>query len=154
MEKKAAHLPVAHNHDLNHRHHCRKNSDYHQCDQCDCNKRQHHSCHCNDQHNDHPRHKENDFKKKYYEKRDDRKRDHFKKKDEILHNKHSSSSSMDTLPKKGVTPCQGFLLSHTPVLTLAQAVAKRVTQIIMSPMMTASKAAPSKYSYSDDEDNG
>jgi hypothetical protein len=42
--------------------------------------------------------------------------------------------------EKGVAPVQGLLLTHDPVLSLAQAVAKGAMQTIMSPMMTASQA--------------
>jgi hypothetical protein len=48
--------------------------------------------------------------------------------------------------EKGIAPCQGLLHAHAPVLALAQAVAKGAMQIIMSPVMTASKAVPSSVS--------
>jgi hypothetical protein len=45
--------------------------------------------------------------------------------------------------EKGVAPCQVLLLAHVSILALAQAVAKGAVQIIMSPMIIASKAVPS-----------
>jgi hypothetical protein len=46
----------------------------------------------------------------------------------------------------GVTPCQGLLFAHAPILALAQTAAKGATQIIMSLMMIANKAFPSSAS--------
>ncbi len=46
-------------------------------------------------------------------------------------------------PEKGVALCQDLLLAHTLDLDLAPTTAKEAPQITMSPMMTASQAAPS-----------
>jgi hypothetical protein len=48
--------------------------------------------------------------------------------------------------KKGVTPVQGLLLTHAPILALTQAEAKGAMQTIMSSMMTTRQAAPSSAS--------
>ncbi len=119
-EKEAAHLPVACSCGLNHWHHCRKNHDYHQSDQCNHDKHQHDSCYRDDQHNNYSCHKEKDFRKKPYEKIDDCRHNHFKKKEEVMRNDHLSSLSADTLSRKGVALWQGFF----SLSCLCQAAAK------------------------------
>jgi hypothetical protein len=96
-EKKKAHLPVACSCGSNHRHHCCKNHDHHQSNQCDYNKCQHDSCPCNDQCNDHPHCKVKELQ--VWEKRILQTR-FFLNKEEVTHNKNSSSLSADTLSGK------------------------------------------------------
>ncbi len=143
---KTAHLPVACSRGSNHWHHCCENCDHHKIDWCNHNECRHHSCHQEDWCKNHPHCKVKDLKKKSYEKIDDCKRNHFKKKNKVMHNDHSSSLSLDIL--SGKRSCS---LSRSPSpscshLGFAQAIAKGATQIIMSPMITISRAISSSTS--------
>jgi hypothetical protein len=145
-EKKMAHLSVTCSCGLNHRHHCCKNHDHHWSNQRDCNIYWHNFCCQDNQHNGHPCRKEKDFKKRLTRR-------------EMIANaitsKRRRRSCTTTIPplwawtlclEKEVAACQGLLLAHALILTLSQAVAKGAMWIIMSPMMTTSKAVPSSAS--------
>ena len=92
-------LPSLHSYGWVLQHHFCKKHDYCQSNQY-TKKNRHNGCHHDDHCNNHPRRDKKDFKKKPFKIRDDCKCNQFKKKEAVMHNDHSSSSSGDTLSRK------------------------------------------------------